>query len=196
MLDPSGDVAHAGRSINDSFERGLTLQCAEQIKKQLEATHPYIRVVLTRFPGETLQPLQNANFANRLHVDAYISLHFYEEHNPKPELCIFTYAHGQDVVSNKNTQALSFLPYDQAHLLNAEKTTRYAHLAESILQQQRYQSLFSVRGVFQIPFKPLVGIMAPAFGLEIGLKQTDDWMLYLEAFTHVIVALTNVGSSS
>src|SRR5579859_5868722 len=67
MLDPAGDAQITGRIIDDSYERGITLQLCEDIKKQLEADHPKnTRIVLTRFPGETIDPLQNANFANRL----------------------------------------------------------------------------------------------------------------------------------
>ena len=69
----------AGRIVNDSFERGLTLQFAQELKKELELNFNNIRVVLTRIPGETLESLQNANFANRLNVDFYLSIHFYSE---------------------------------------------------------------------------------------------------------------------
>lgn len=36
MIDPAGDAKHAGRVIEDSFERGITLQCAEKLKKMLK----------------------------------------------------------------------------------------------------------------------------------------------------------------
>ena len=65
MLDPAGDAQTTGRIIDDNYERGVTLQLCEDIKKQLEAEQPKnTRIVLTRFPGETIDPLQNANFAN------------------------------------------------------------------------------------------------------------------------------------
>ena len=34
MLDPSGDAKHTGRIINKTFERGISLQCAEVLKKK------------------------------------------------------------------------------------------------------------------------------------------------------------------
>ena len=66
MLDPAGDAQNPGRTIDDNFERGITLQFAEKLKEMLQEKFPTIRVVLSRTPGESLQPLQNANFANRL----------------------------------------------------------------------------------------------------------------------------------
>ena len=38
----------------------------------------------------------------------------------------------------------------------------------------------TIKGVYKIPFKPLIGIKAPAIGLEIGLKNRSDWHQYLE----------------
>ena len=37
MIDPSGDAKHTGRVIQDTFERGITLQCAEALKKELNS---------------------------------------------------------------------------------------------------------------------------------------------------------------
>src|SRR5579872_1728748 len=66
MLDPAGDAQYPGRIIDDCFERGITLQLAEQLSTVIAQRFPSIRVVITRQPGETRQPLQHANFANRL----------------------------------------------------------------------------------------------------------------------------------
>src|SRR3990172_8684717 len=74
MLDPAGDAKNPGRKLDDSFERGITLQFSETLKQKLESLFPSIRVVLTRLPGETVQLLQNANFANRLDVNFYLSI--------------------------------------------------------------------------------------------------------------------------
>ncbi|HSW75550.1 MAG TPA: hypothetical protein VLG50_00750, partial [Candidatus Saccharimonadales bacterium] len=53
IIDPLGDPKNTGREIDDVFERGITLQCAEELKKQLNNVLPHIRVILTRVPGET-----------------------------------------------------------------------------------------------------------------------------------------------
>lgn len=191
MLDPAGDAAHAGRSIDGCFERGLTLQFTEHLKTRIENTFPSVRVVLTRFPGETLQPLQNANFANRLQVDAYISIHFYHERAHKSELYLYTYTHGQEPVCNKNTPSLSFVTYDQAHLLARNMSSKFADNAYKVFSQSCYHSLFTVKEGLQVPFKPLVGIIAPALGIEVGIRQQNDWISYLDAFTDMIGTLAH-----
>lgn len=92
MLDPAGDAQYPGRIIEDCFERGITLQFVEQLQVIITERFPSVRVVLTRFPGETRQPLQNANFANRLDVDLYISIHCYPESKPKSQLYLYYFS--------------------------------------------------------------------------------------------------------
>lgn len=186
MLDPAGDAAFAGRHIDDSFERGISLQCVERLKQYLEERHQDIVVVITRFPGETIEPLQNANFANRLNVDLYISFHFYYEEKLKPELFIYRYAVTPQILAFPSF--LTFCPLDQAYRLNATATQSATTSAKKVLTSAPYQSLFDVRGIFSIPFKPLVGITSPAFALEIGLKKKDDWRNYINALAETVIA--------
>lgn len=176
MLDPAGDAQHTGRQLEDSFERGITLQCAEQLKKVLEKEFPSIRVVLTRVPGETLQPLQNAHFANRLRTDLYIRLQLYHESHIKPRIALYYVALGDEFITRHHE--LNLLPYDQAHIANHNKTKSYANL---MLGNFKQCSLFDVQGIYGIPFKPLMGIQAPAIAIEIGLPTKNSWQEYINA---------------
>ena len=38
MLDPAGDAQYPGRIIDDSFERGITLQCVEELQRVIRQT--------------------------------------------------------------------------------------------------------------------------------------------------------------
>ncbi|MCA9725847.1 MAG: N-acetylmuramoyl-L-alanine amidase, partial [Kurthia sp.] len=122
MLDPAGDAKHTGRMLNDTFERSITLQCTEQLKKVIETELPHVRVILTRFPGESLETLQNANFANRLHVDLYVSIHCYKETETKPQMHLYYVSFNDDFLTK--TYDLCLYPYTQAHLINNKKTKR------------------------------------------------------------------------
>jgi len=186
MLDPAGDAKHAGRIIEDSFERGITLQFAEKLKKYLEFNDPSLRVILTRFPGESLEPLQNASFANRLEVDLYISFHFYHEEAPKPELFVYYFCNDVTDSWHKSSNELLFVPYDKAHRITFSLTKKVADVLEKSLRIDRYAALFDYKGTFGIPFKPLVGIVGPALGIEISLKKKDQWGLYLEPLMHSV----------
>ncbi len=177
MLDPTGDAKHTGRKIGDSLERGITLQFCEQLKKEIEQEYSHVRVVLTRFPGETVQPLQNANFANRLSVDAYIIILFFQESETKPQLFLYTFSYGDSFV--KVGDELALYSYDQAYLVHSDTTRTWKQQIATALQDTTYASLFTYKGSYSLPFKPLIGIKAPALALEMSLKAKDDWHMYI-----------------
>lgn len=188
MLDPAGDAKHTGRTIDDNFERGITLQFTESLKKYLE-NQPEKRVILTRFPGETLEPLQNANFANRLDVDLYVSIHFYQEQSEKAQLYLYYYLSHPTDEWHKIATDLTFYPYDKAHLWNISKNKAYGNVAANILKKDIFRSYFSYQGLFGIPYKPLLGIHAPAFAIECGLKHKNNFLLLVEPFAQAIMAI-------
>lgn len=183
MLDPAGDAKHTGRTINNTFERGITLQYAEQLKHALENSDHNIKVYLTRFPGEMIHPLQNANYANRLNVDLYININFYQETSTVPKLFLYQFSYHDDFVTPSNKLAL--LPYDQAHLLHNTTTQKWSELIKEILIKDT-QKKFTVHGTYKLPFKPLMGVISPAIGIEIGLKTPQDWQPYVTPITHAI----------
>ena len=72
LLQPAGNTRHPGRSIHGSYERGLSIQLAEQLKEILERKNPTLHIIIPRFGGQTVEPLEHATVANRLSVDAYV----------------------------------------------------------------------------------------------------------------------------
>jgi N-acetylmuramoyl-L-alanine amidase len=186
MLNPAGDAQHTGRILDDNFERGITLQCAEQLKQALEQELPHVRIILTRFPGETLLPLQNANFSNRLQADVYISLHFYKEEAPKPHVYIYTFSYGNDFVHKPNP--FSFIPYDSVYRLHTNTTNNLAKSLYKNLNSNHHTTLFTAHAPTALPHAALIGITAPAICLEAGLKNKDDWTVYIKPFAQAIAA--------
>jgi N-acetylmuramoyl-L-alanine amidase len=183
MIDPAGDAKHAGREIDDYFERGIALQCAEKLKYAIEKEYPFVSVVLSRFPGESLEPLQNAHFANRLSVDLYISIHFYQNAEEKPALFIYQCAYNKvtDFWPRMHDTEYKLVPYDQIHISHTQQSKHYAEQMISVLQQ--YQQVFDIKGLFVFPFKPLIAINAPALAFEISLKTKNDWQSCIEPIT-------------
>ncbi|MDP3788714.1 MAG: N-acetylmuramoyl-L-alanine amidase [Candidatus Chromulinivorax sp.] len=175
MIDPAGDAKHTGRLIQDTLERGISLQCAEQLKAILTQKFKNIRVILTRVPGETIQPLQNASFANRLGVDLYVSLYFY--HEPETPAHVTLYHYLENPISDlwHKPINLSLYQVNQAHLLNLKITQAWGKIILDVLRDKQCSKFFSPRGFFGIPFTPLLGIKAPAIAVEVGLKNKQDW---------------------
>ena len=177
MLAPAGDARHPGREIHGTFERGVALQFAEKLKHALERKLP-VRVLLSNFSGETIAPLQNANFANRSGIDLYLSLHFYgQTDDERPQIFLYRFSYGDDFITKR--PALSFERYDQAHLHSKETSQRWGSIIAHTFSEQPYQLLFHFNKFVALPFKPLIGITAPALGIEAGIKEQYNFDQYI-----------------
>ena len=174
MIDPTGDGTYAGREIQDTFERGITLQCAKELKKQLTEHFSNIRVIFTRAAGETIQPMHNALFSNRLQAQLYLRIGFYHEPNMPSHIALFYYCQNSTDFWQK-INPLQFYHVNQAHLLHLTLTKQLAINFLQILQNNQINSVFVAHGAFAIPFKPFIGIQAPALYLEAGLHNASDW---------------------
>ncbi len=189
MLNPAGDVKDSGRCLNESFERGPTLQFCLELKKSIEANYINVRTVLTRLSGEIVEPLQNANFSNRVQVDFFLSIHFYKENQIIPQIYLFNYINKPFFCLPK-IEDLYFYRFDDAYLINLDKTIKYANKIQNSLGKAEYKKIFNFRGLFSMPFKPLIGITAPSIAIEIGLK-TDEWAKYINPVLQSISEIIN-----
>lgn len=189
MIDPKGDAKHTGREIDDTFERGITVQCAQKLKTEITQQIPNVQVILTRVPGETVQELQNASFANRLGVDFYLSLAFYAEPTIPAHVTIFYYLE-QETDSWHRYNSLQFYHASQAHLININLTKQFAKTFLQHFEQKTVNSAFVMRGVFGVPCKPLMGVKAPALYVEAGLGNKDDWKNLINPIMSCIQAIT------
>jgi len=190
MLNPAGDAKDSGRRLNESFERGITLQFCQALKKEIEETYKNVRIVLTRLSGETVEPLQNANFSNRLEADFFFSIHFYKEHQIVPQVYLFNYINKPFFCLPK-IEDLYFYRFDDAYLINLDKTIKYANKIQNSFGKNEYKKIFNFRRLFSIPFKPLIGIVAPSIAIEIGLKR-DEWVNYVNTILESIGEIINL----
>ena len=184
ILDPAGDAKRTGRSIGDSFERGLTLQCAEKIKTLLLTRQPNLTIIISRLPGDNVYELQNASLANRIQADLFISLNFYLTQETKPTIYLYQFACDNDFASYQT--GLAFNTYDQAYKINKSTTDTIINCFKTHLTQPKYESLFSVAGPYALPIKPLIGIISPSISIEIGLKNKDSWQQFVEPVVEAI----------
>ncbi len=176
MFDPAGDALAPGRIIAGTFERGLTLQCAEQLKEALEIKLNNARVILTRLPGQALEPLQSATFANKLRADLYLSVNFYQEESSDLQLSLSYCSY--DPTSDswyKPDSSLSLTAYNQAYKSLFKANRSLADMLTKALKSSGISLPVTIRAPYGIPCKPLVGISIPALALECGLKNKDDW---------------------
>ncbi len=179
MVAPAGDAFDAGRAIV-GYERGITMQCAERLQKEL-AREGTLQVVFSRTPGETILPFQTASFANRLGVDFFLSLHVYREEVPKPKVFIYHLVYNRLVdFAQKQLDPFAFVPVHQAHFGNIERTLAAAELFRGEVQSEKFSGLLDCSPVYGIPIKPLVGVISPAIAIELGLAYDEAWESLVE----------------
>jgi len=174
MINP-GDGKGTGRMIVDGYERGVTMNMAEELGKKLSERYG-VRCVVTRKPGEELKDLQGASFANRMNADFFISLHAYHQEQLKPHLYLYHLVYNPLVDCTPHQFVpLTFIPLHQAHFFRCLQTRQLGEAIKDILGQSHHKKILDVDGIFGIPFRPLCGIVAPALALEVGLSHEGHW---------------------
>ncbi len=185
IIDPAGDQNDTGREIYDTFERGLTLQCAQELKKELEKQLPMIRVVLTRNAGEKIEYLHNARFANKIQPNLYLRIGFYAEESLPCNFALFHYqVEPTDSWHKKND--LFFYPINQAYLCSLQITQKFAQNFLQTLEDKEINSVFVSQGLFALPLAPFIGIQSPALYFEAGLHTTTDWKYLIQPLVTTI----------
>ncbi len=184
MLEASGDSMQTGRIIDDSFETTIAYNFAQNLKSRLQAASAHLKIMLNRNPGERVAPLQNATVANRLHVNLYVSIHFFEQKDAKPTLYIYQLSYHDSCILKKND--LNFYPIDMVYLLHQTITDQWAQQIKKTLS---IDPAIAVYGPYKLPSKPLIGINAPAIAFEIGIHHKNDWQPLIEPLAKSLEAI-------
>ncbi len=196
MIDPAGDAGNKGRLIEGTFERGITLQYAEKLKEELARDGSY-RIVLTRFPGETIEPLQTATFSNRLQADLFISLNFFHTAHEPTTWYLYYYTTHPSTDHWHTTQGA----WSTIHTIyHKHLSTTTAFITE--LHQNLQSELKNICALYQprgIPLRPLIGLAMPAVAIEIGLPPENSFdhlvQPLAQAIKNTIVKLAKDGTT-
>lgn len=180
MLDPAGDAQQPGRAIEDSFERSVTLAAAQELKIRLEEEIPFCRVVLTRSAGDTLEPFQNATFANRLPADLFVGLNAFNEITGPATCALFYFVYNPvtDLWVKKGS-ALSFTPAHLSHTASLSLTIALAQKMRDALLVGQQKGVFKLANILGLPAKTLLGMQMPAVIIECGLAKKESLQLFI-----------------
>lgn len=190
MLEPAGSSHYPGRIIGNSFESALTLHYAQELKKYIdEQLKNTVHIVLSRFPGERIEYLHNAQFSNRLGVDLYISIHFFEKAEEHPHLFIYYFAlHPVTDFWYTDVQQLAFIKPECAHKKNIALTKKYCSKLYELLDQSLNKRVI-IKKPIAFPFKPLYGIIAPAFAIEAQIDPIHAYHVYIKPLGDALIQL-------
>jgi N-acetylmuramoyl-L-alanine amidase len=169
LLEAAGDNLHAGRTLGELFESSFCWELAQQIKQNLEQKKSNIQCLLNRVPGQSLSPLANQNYANKLSVDLYVSINAFYSRDKEKSITLYQFSYHDTFILKENS--LSFYPYDKLYLINESVTKEWTRM---IKKQLATNSDLTVKGPYCLPFKPLIGIKAPAVAVEVGVTDTTN----------------------
>lgn len=185
LLHPCGDKKTTGRVIGREFERSLTRNLADSIKKLLDNRHD-IQVMITHDIGTLAEHQQHAELANRLQADIYIDLRCYENSQMIPEVGIYfpLYNPSTDFWLKKTTP-LSLVPIDKAYLKNILTSVSFAQQFTQTLKEL-YGRYVLVQNTYGLPLTPLIGIQAPSCVIECGIQKPEQIAELAQALSHLI----------
>lgn len=181
VIEASGDAFSSGRTICNNFENALNFTIAQNSKEMINAHLVNTQLFINRTPSEIIAPLQNAQFANKLNADLYISIHCYQHAQNRPHITLYQYSYKEPVILKKGN--LGFYRFDQIYLLNEPQTTIWAQEFKKILSEQNH---IDILGVYKLPFKPLMGIEASAIALEVGMSSEQELPLIITILSNAL----------
>ncbi len=189
LIHPDGHPGQPGRKLFRGSEHTITKNIAEYLCEQLNQRSTCI-AVQTRTKAETFHTLQQASFANRLNTDLFISIHAYKEESMQPTITLYHLL--CDPITDLSKRAFdphAFVPVHMAHTKNIGSAQKISRLLAESLQHEKYSKKFQIAGPFGIPFKPLVGILAPAIAIEFGLGKEVNLSPLLDPIIDALLSL-------
>ncbi len=181
VLDPGhGGEDQGAKGPAGELEKDITLAVAHQVASKLQAAG--IATRLTRDADETVSLSDRTALANRLHADAFVSIHA----NASPAhgaRGAETYYMNVDATDPQAAQAaarenasvpadtVQLILWDLAHVANLNASARLARTV-----QERLNTLQGIRdrGIKQAPFVVLTGAAMPATLVEVGFLTNPD----------------------
>lgn len=174
FIESQGNTNNPGRIIDDSFESEITFNAAHYLKNTLEKMYSSIKIIVQRSDG-----LSNANAANKIEADLYLSIGACKSNSTGILLFRFNY---QNKFILKD--GMSFIPYDQIYLLNQATTISWVNIISTFLSEHQL-----LKSSYACPYRPLTGIRAPAIGLELLLHNKSHYSEYMNALAHSLTPI-------
>jgi len=179
MFAPFGNNSMQGRSLKSNFESSISHQFVHELAQELESNFPETHIQISHEKTDLLAPLQLAMMANRLPADLFVQFQFYHDH--EATICLYHCSYYNNFLSK--CWDLSWCHADQAYLINKKNSASWAKKMANVLSSSDYSKWFTVIGPHAIPLKPMIGIIAPALLIEIGLPNDDDWKQMIAPIT-------------
>lgn len=180
ILDPAGQIDGQARLIDGVPERIITYQFAQELKRILESNNQYLRIIILKDTAKNAAPYERVSAANSTNSNLYIHIQaFSTPQRPYPVYVYHMLYNVTDTWSSRE-KSLSFMPIDNSHKQSIKNTIIYGKsLCAGLIDIQKDNDIRCI-GLFGIPFRPLMGITAPALAIEMGFSHKDDYQKLVE----------------
>ena len=189
IIHPSGDTKNLNRKLHKSYEQIQTHHFAEILNEVLHQEQFFSSTIISDTFHTTTVPFQTASLVNSSNTDLFLSIHFYKQIQQRPVIHIIHYVNNPLLDYAKHQQKTDIIPIHQAHYKSIHKTIHWGNILKKTLNQSMYQKLFDVQGLYGIPVKALEGITCPAFFLDIGLSEDEQWNIVIQPLVEGIKQL-------
>jgi N-acetylmuramoyl-L-alanine amidase len=166
-----------------------SLACVKNLQHALEETFPEVRIVLSRTSHQEVTLLQVASFSNRIKADLHISFNFFIEREGAKHIRIFTCS-----TTSRDTQKkcldLALIPAQKVYEQHAQQSKMFAQKFFISAKDAGFLTVFEPH---PLPLKPLQGVTAPSFVVEIGIGKPKEWKSY---FPQLFEGIKEVVSSA
>ena len=176
--------AKGGRIINGEFEKDITDQWARVLQHQLMEKTADLQVIILGQTEKEYDHIKLISQANRINPDLIISLNLFSTQN-RPQLFIYHVLLTAELSSWQKPTGLRFIPYEQAYMAQAHTSTMFGKHIFSSLKMSTKES-YELKSFLGIPYKPLMGLLPAALGIELGSTNAKSWELTIPSLVQAL----------
>ncbi len=178
-----------GRIIDGEFEKDILFSWARVLQDQLTQTIPSLQVIILGQTEKEYDQTKLISQANRLNPHFILSLNLFQTES-RPQLFIYHVLLSKEPPVWKKSTSLFFVPYEQAYIKHAHKSTFIGQNIYASLSMQKKEA-YELKTFLGIPYKPLMGLLPPALGIELGSTNAKSWELTIPSLTEALSQTIN-----
>lgn len=177
--------AKGGRIINGEFEKDILSEWAAVLQDQLKEKKPEIQVVILGQTEKEYDHIKLISQANRINPDLIISLNAFSAQS-RPQLFLYHVLFSTELSSWQKPTGLRFISYEQAYMTHAHQSNLFGkHIYGSL--KIHTKEPYELRSFLGIPYKPLMGLLPPALGIELGSTNAKSWELTIASLVQAFI---------
>jgi hypothetical protein len=182
--------AYGPQIVHGDFERDIATNWAHALKYQLSSKTGSHEIIILEQAGQELDQITTINTVNKINPDLVISLNLFPTIGV-PQLFLYQVASAKNsALTSKKNDALEFLPYKEAHIRSSLKSKALGEKMIHLLKKNPTDT-YDIRDIYAVPYQPLIGLLPPALGIELGVVHPKNWELVMPQLVDAVSLALN-----